>query len=144
LSVRRKSWPMTMRSPLSPDGRDLPSELGKLCGCVAEVQNDRATEGEQLAWSTMEISNALVNLNMMPIQGIPSLAHLAPQPTPSVCSTSPARPAQESTHPCPQQKSSPHCESVPSKTHHHRPAHLTSRPTFPKWPTVPALSPTSV
>jgi hypothetical protein len=47
-----------------PDGRDLPSELGKLRECVAEAK--------QLSWSTKEISNALVNLKVMPIQGIPS------------------------------------------------------------------------
>jgi hypothetical protein len=40
-----------------PDGKDLPSELGKLCEHMAEVEDDRATEAEQLSWLTMEISN---------------------------------------------------------------------------------------
>jgi hypothetical protein len=58
------------------DWRDLPSELGKLHDCVAEVEDNRATKAEQLSWSTMKISNALVDLNMMPIQGIPSQPRL--------------------------------------------------------------------
>jgi chemotaxis protein histidine kinase CheA len=45
--------------------------LGKIHEHVAEVEDDRAAEAEQLSRSTMEISNALVNMNMMPIQGIP-------------------------------------------------------------------------
>jgi hypothetical protein len=39
---------------------------------VAEVEDDRAVEAEHLSQSTMEISNALVDLNVLPIQGIPS------------------------------------------------------------------------
>jgi hypothetical protein len=39
---------------------------------VAKVEDDRVTKAEQLSWSTMEISNALDDLNLMPIQGIPS------------------------------------------------------------------------
>jgi hypothetical protein len=60
------------RGLYSPDGRDLLSELRKLRERVARVEDNRAAEAEQLSWSTMEISNALVDLNMMPIQGIPS------------------------------------------------------------------------
>jgi hypothetical protein len=37
-------------------------ELGKLYERVAEVENDRTIEAEQLSWSTMEIANALVDL----------------------------------------------------------------------------------
>jgi hypothetical protein len=55
-----------------PDGRDLPLELDKLRKHVAEVEDDRAIEAKQLSQLTMEISNALVDLNVMPIQGIPS------------------------------------------------------------------------
>jgi hypothetical protein len=50
----------------------LPSELGKLRERMAEVEDDHGTEAEQLSRSTMEISNALVILNVVPIQGIPS------------------------------------------------------------------------
>jgi hypothetical protein len=46
--------------------------LGKLCKHVAEVEDDHTVEAEQLSRLTMEISNALVDLNVMPIQGIPS------------------------------------------------------------------------
>jgi hypothetical protein len=45
-------------------------ELGKLRECVAEVEDDHTVEAEQLSRSTMEISNTLVNLNVLPIQGI--------------------------------------------------------------------------
>jgi hypothetical protein len=55
-----------------PDRRNLPSELGSLRERVAEVEVDRAIEVEQLSWLTMEISNALVDLNVLPIQGFPS------------------------------------------------------------------------
>jgi hypothetical protein len=41
--------------------------LGKLHERMAEVEDDRAVEAKQLSRSTMEISNALVNLNMLPI-----------------------------------------------------------------------------
>jgi hypothetical protein len=60
----------------TPDGRDLSSKLGRHYECVAEVEDDHSTEVEQLSWSTMEISNALVDLHMMPIQGIPSQPRL--------------------------------------------------------------------
>jgi hypothetical protein len=39
---------------------------------VAEVEDDRTVEAEQLSRSTMKKSNALVDLNVLPIQGIPS------------------------------------------------------------------------
>jgi hypothetical protein len=54
------------------DGRDLLSKLGKLRECVVEVEEDRTVEAEQLSQLTIKISNVLVNLNVMPIQGIPS------------------------------------------------------------------------
>jgi hypothetical protein len=53
------------------DRRDLPSEFGKLHERMAKVEDDHAIEAKQLSWSTMEISKALVDLNMLPIQGIP-------------------------------------------------------------------------
>jgi hypothetical protein len=59
-----------------PDRRDLPSELGKLRKHVAEVEDDHVVEVEQLSRLTMEISNALVDLNVMPIQGISSRPRL--------------------------------------------------------------------
>jgi hypothetical protein len=39
---------------------------------VARVEDDRATEAEQLSWSVRDIFDALVNLNVLPIQDIPS------------------------------------------------------------------------
>jgi hypothetical protein len=39
---------------------------------MAEVEDDHAIEAEQLSWSTMEISNTFVDLNVLPIQGFPS------------------------------------------------------------------------
>jgi hypothetical protein len=50
---------------------NLSSELGELWECVVEVRANRAIEGEQLSWLTMAISDALVDLNVLPIQGIP-------------------------------------------------------------------------
>jgi hypothetical protein len=52
--------------------RNLSSELGELLEYVAGVRDGRAVEGEQLSWLTMAISDALVDLNMLPIQGIPA------------------------------------------------------------------------
>jgi hypothetical protein len=46
--------------------------LGKLCEHVAEVEDDCVIHAEQLSQSTMELSNALVDLNVLPIQDIPS------------------------------------------------------------------------
>jgi hypothetical protein len=58
------------RGHYPPDGKDLPLELGKLRERVAEAEDDHTVEAEQLSRSTMEISNTLVNLNVLPIQGI--------------------------------------------------------------------------
>jgi hypothetical protein len=54
-----------------PDGRDLPSELGKLRKHVAEVEGNCIIGAEQLSRSAMEISNTLVDFNVLPIQEIP-------------------------------------------------------------------------
>jgi hypothetical protein len=50
--------------------------LGKLSEHVAVVEDDHAAEAEQLSQLTIEISNALVILNVVPIQGIPSQPRL--------------------------------------------------------------------
>jgi hypothetical protein len=55
-----------------PDGRDLALEMGKLHKRMAEVEDIYAVDVKQLSRSTMEISNALVDLNVLPSQGIPS------------------------------------------------------------------------
>jgi hypothetical protein len=39
---------------------------------VAKIEHHHVIEAEKLSWSTTEISNAWVDLNMLPIQGIPS------------------------------------------------------------------------
>jgi hypothetical protein len=51
--------------------RNLSLKLGELWERVAGVRDDRAVEGEQLSQLTMAISDALVDLNVLPIQGIP-------------------------------------------------------------------------
>jgi hypothetical protein len=53
-------------------GRNLSSELGELQEHVARVRAGHAIEGEQQSWLTMAICDALVDLNMLPIQGIPT------------------------------------------------------------------------
>jgi hypothetical protein len=70
-----------------PDGRDLPSKLGKLRQCMAQVEDDHATEAGQLSRWTMDISNALVDLNVTPIQGIPLQPRLVKDVKAPVCET---------------------------------------------------------
>jgi hypothetical protein len=53
-------------------GKDLLLELEELQERVAGVRAGRAVEGEQLSLLTMAISEALVNLNVLPIQGFPA------------------------------------------------------------------------
>jgi hypothetical protein len=53
------------------DGRDLSMELEELHEHVVGVECERAIEVMQLSRSVMEISNALVDLGMFPIQDIP-------------------------------------------------------------------------
>jgi hypothetical protein len=43
-----------------------------LCRRVAGIESECATEAMQLSWSIMEISDALVDLGMFPIQDIPA------------------------------------------------------------------------
>jgi hypothetical protein len=52
-------------------GMNLSSELGELQERVAGVRHSHAVEGEQLSRLTMAIFDALVNLNVLPNQGIP-------------------------------------------------------------------------
>jgi hypothetical protein len=44
---------------------------------VAGVRDERAVEGEQLSRLTMAVSDALVDLNVLPIQGIPVTPHVS-------------------------------------------------------------------
>jgi hypothetical protein len=54
------------------DGRDLSVELEELRECMAGVENECAAEAVQLSQSVMEISDALVDLGVFPIQDIPA------------------------------------------------------------------------
>jgi hypothetical protein len=54
------------------DGRDLSTELEKLCEHMAEVEDKYTAAAVQLSRSVMEISDALVDLGMFPIRDIPS------------------------------------------------------------------------
>jgi hypothetical protein len=53
-------------------GRNLSLEFGELWERVAGVRAGHAVEGKQLSRLTMAISDALVDLNVLPIQGIPT------------------------------------------------------------------------
>jgi hypothetical protein len=54
------------------DGRDLSVELEELRECMAGVENECTAEAVQLSRSVMEISDALVDLGVFPIQDIPA------------------------------------------------------------------------
>jgi hypothetical protein len=58
------------------DGRDLSVELEELCSHVARVEDERDAEARKLLKLIVEISNALVDLGMLPIQDIPQLLKL--------------------------------------------------------------------
>jgi hypothetical protein len=60
------------RSLDPPDGRSLTLELGKLHERVTGTEDDRVIEAEQLSWSIREISDALVDQNVLPIRDISS------------------------------------------------------------------------
>jgi hypothetical protein len=60
------------RGLYSFDGRDLSAEMGKLRDCVAGVEEEHVVEAVQLSRSVMEISDALVDLGVFPIQDIPA------------------------------------------------------------------------
>jgi hypothetical protein len=55
------------------DGWDLSAELDKTRARVDRINGEHATEAERLSHLVMEISNALVNLGMLPVQDIPQL-----------------------------------------------------------------------
>jgi hypothetical protein len=52
-------------------------ELEKFCECVAEDKDERAAEAVQLSWSVMEISNALIDLDVFPVWDIHAQPRLA-------------------------------------------------------------------
>jgi hypothetical protein len=54
------------------NGMSLLLELGKLHECIAGTEDDRTVEAEQLSRSIREISDTLVDLNVLLIQDIPS------------------------------------------------------------------------
>jgi hypothetical protein len=49
------------------DGRDLMAKLEELHACVARVEDECTAEVGKLSKLVVEISNALVNLGMLPI-----------------------------------------------------------------------------
>jgi hypothetical protein len=53
------------------DGRDLSTELEEIHTCVAGVKDECITEAGKLLKLVVEISNALVDLGMLPIRDIP-------------------------------------------------------------------------
>jgi hypothetical protein len=59
------------------DGRDLLAELEKLHRCVAGVEDKHATKAGKLSTLVVGISNALVDLGMLPIRDIPQLLKMA-------------------------------------------------------------------
>jgi hypothetical protein len=56
-----------------PDGRDLSVELEETRACVDGINGEHAAEAERLSQLVMGISNALVDLGMLPVQDIPQL-----------------------------------------------------------------------
>jgi hypothetical protein len=58
--------------PLPLRWENLSSKLERLREHMAGVEDDRAVKGEQQSWSIKETSDALVDLNVLPIQDIPS------------------------------------------------------------------------
>jgi hypothetical protein len=55
------------------NGWDLSAELEGIHACVDRIEVERAIEAKQLSWLVVEISNALADLGMLPIQVIPQL-----------------------------------------------------------------------
>jgi hypothetical protein len=55
------------------DGRDLSAEPEEARAHVDGITGERATESGQLSQLVIEISNALVDLGMLPISDIPQL-----------------------------------------------------------------------
>jgi hypothetical protein len=59
------------------NGQDLLLELEELCACMAGVKDEQATETGELSKLVVEISNAQVDLGILPIRDIPQLPMLA-------------------------------------------------------------------
>jgi hypothetical protein len=59
------------RGPHPIDRQDLSVELEEIPARVDGVEGEHTTEAEQLSQLLVEISNALVNMWMLPIQDIP-------------------------------------------------------------------------
>jgi hypothetical protein len=55
------------------DGRDLSMELKKLHTCMDRVEDECVTEAEKLSMLVVGISNALIDLKMLPIRDIPQI-----------------------------------------------------------------------
>jgi hypothetical protein len=53
--------------PASPNGRDLSAKLEETHACMDGINDECTTEAERLSQLVMGISNALVNLGMLPI-----------------------------------------------------------------------------
>jgi hypothetical protein len=57
-----------------PDRRDLSAELGQTHMCVDRINSKRTTKVGQLLQQVMEISSALVDLCLLPVQDITQLS----------------------------------------------------------------------
>jgi hypothetical protein len=57
-------------------------ELDRTCAHVDRINSERATEAGRLSQLVVGISNALVNLGMLPIEDIPQLPKLAQEVLP--------------------------------------------------------------
>jgi hypothetical protein len=58
----------------SHDGRDLSVELEGIRVCVERIEGEHTIEARQLSRLVIEISNALADLGMLPVQDIPQLS----------------------------------------------------------------------
>jgi hypothetical protein len=66
------------------DGRVLSVELDEAHTRADRMNDEHATEAEQLSWWVIKISDVLVDLGMLPIQDIPQLSKLAQEVLPVV------------------------------------------------------------
>jgi hypothetical protein len=64
------------------DGWDLSSVLDTAYACLDRINDECAAEARQLLWLVMGISNALVDLGMLPVQDIPQLPKSAQEVLP--------------------------------------------------------------
>jgi hypothetical protein len=56
-----------------PDGWDMSAELEETRACVDEIKGERAAKANQLSQLVVGISNALVDLGMLPVRDNPQL-----------------------------------------------------------------------